>query len=171
MDNIDSVGYTPPLPRSGTGGGLGSLGPDAFLQLLVAQLRFQNPLSPTDAGAMLQQTAQFTTVETLQDIAAMNQQLMGYQQVTMGLGLVGKNVDAIGLDGLPTQGIVESMRFTVDGPFLMLDNGTEIPMENIISVSDEPGLPPEIEPPDPDVFHEDPPEDPIPDDPIADPAP
>ncbi len=113
---------------------LGQLGTDAFLQLLVAQLRYQNPLAPTDGAAMLQQTATFTQVETLKEIAAINQQLIGFQQVTMGLGLVGKEIDAITSDGQPVSGEVESMRFTVDGPFLRLGDGREIPMENVVSV-------------------------------------
>jgi flagellar basal-body rod modification protein FlgD len=129
---------------------LSQLGSYAFLKLLVAQLKYQNPMEPNDGAAMLQQTAQFTTVETLQSIAAMNQQLMGFQQVTMGLGLVGKSVDAIGLNDLPVSGTVESMRFTVDGPVLVLDGGETIPMTNVISVtaadSDtaEPAPPPPI---------------------------
>ena len=143
-----SSGFTTP----DSSGALSQLGSDAFLKLLVAQLKYQNPLQPTDGAAMLQQTAQFTTVETLQSMAEMNQQLMGFQQVTMGLGLVGKQVDAIDLAGIPATGVVDSLRFTADGPFLLLDNGIEIPMANVISVtsaapSDPP--PPPAQPPEP----------------------
>ena len=115
-------------------------------------MKYQNPLQPTDGAAMLQQTAQFTTVETLQSIAEMNQQLMGFQQVTMGLGLVGKHVDAIGLDGASVQGMVESLRFTVDGPSLVLEGGTEVPMTNVLSVAADPDdlvVTPGAPPPDP----------------------
>ena len=140
--------------------GIGQLGSDAFLKLLVAQLKYQNPLQPTDGAAMLQQTAQFTTVETLQSIAEMNQQLMGFQQVTMGLGLVGKHVDAIGLDGAPTAGNVESLRFTVDGPFLVLESGQEIPMTNVISVTEASDKVVVPVPEDPDPAPVDPPPDP-----------
>ena len=130
---IDGVGSATSQPTQ-VDNTLGQLGTDAFLQLLVAQLRYQNPLAPTDGAAMLQQTATFTQVETLQAIAEINQQLMGFQQVTMGLGLVGKEVDAITADGQPITGQVTSMRFTVDGPFLRIDDGSEIPMENVVSV-------------------------------------
>ncbi len=118
-----------------SGTGLGGLGTDAFLQLLVAQLKYQNPMAPTDGAAMLQQTAQFSTVETLKEIAETNQQLMGFQQVGMALNLVGHDIDAVGLDGLPVKGTVTSVRFTSDGPFLELDNGREVPMNNVVSVS------------------------------------
>ena len=40
-----------------------SLGKDAFLQLLVTQLKNQNPLSPQDNGAFVAQLAQFSSLE------------------------------------------------------------------------------------------------------------
>ena len=62
-------------PSSSTATGLGQLGTDAFLKLLVAQLKYQNPMAPSDGTARLQQTAQFTTVETLKEISEANQRL------------------------------------------------------------------------------------------------
>lgn len=41
---------------------------DTFLKLLVAQLKYQNPMSPKDGTEFLTQTAQFTQLETLQKI-------------------------------------------------------------------------------------------------------
>ena len=73
---------------------------------------------PSDGTAMLQQTAQFTTVETLKEISEANQRLMGFQQVTMALTIVGKPITAVGLDGSYVSGEVEGLRFTADGPFL-----------------------------------------------------
>ena len=50
-----------------------------FLQLLVAQLRNQNPLNPTDSMQFVQQLAQFQQLEQSvnsgQDISAMRQDL------------------------------------------------------------------------------------------------
>ena len=43
---------------------------DTFLKLLVAQLKYQDPLSPADPQQFLAQSAQFTTVEKLEEIAA-----------------------------------------------------------------------------------------------------
>ena len=40
------------------------LNQDTFLKLLVAQMKYQDPLSPTDSTQFLTQTAQFTTVST-----------------------------------------------------------------------------------------------------------
>lgn len=138
---IEAVGGAAVNQAAQTGSGLGQLDSNAFLQLLVAQMKYQNPLAPTDATAMLEQTAQFTTVETLQAISETNQALLGFQQTTMALSVVGKEVNAISLDGGPIEGLVETVRFTADGPFLQLDNGYEIPMANVVEVSTAPEEP------------------------------
>ena len=74
---IDAVGSstttTPPIgtiaPSAGAARGLagagGKLGKDAFLQLLVAQMRHQDPLDPMDGQQMAAQLAQFSSVEQL----------------------------------------------------------------------------------------------------------
>ena len=120
--------------------GVGRLDSDAFLQLLVAQMRYQNPMEPTDGTAMLQQTAQFTTVETLQSISELQSQLARMQQVSLAVDVVGKDVTAFDVDGSAISGTVDGVRFTADGAMLQID-GTEILMENVVSVSDAPENP------------------------------
>lgn len=51
------------------------IGKDAFLKLLVAQLRNQNPLNPLQGTDFIAQTAQFTSLEQLQQINASLAQL------------------------------------------------------------------------------------------------
>lgn len=45
-----------------------SLDKDAFLQLLVAQMQYQDPLQPTNNTEYMAQLAQFSTVEELQNV-------------------------------------------------------------------------------------------------------
>jgi len=100
--------------------GLGALDSEAFLKLLVAQLRYQNPMEPTDPSAMLQQTSQFTQVETLQQLAKSQAQLAGLQQASMAADLVGKQVTARNPDGKEISGVVDAVRFTELGPVLVV---------------------------------------------------
>lgn len=114
---------------------LGGLGGEAFLQLLVAQLRYQNPMEPADATTMLQQTSQFTMVETLQGIADTQQQLINMSQLSAGLDMVGNEVEAVGYDGLIVNDVVDGVRFAPEGVILELGGGAEVPLANVISVN------------------------------------
>src|SRR5262245_16034260 len=76
-----------------------SLGKDAFMTLLVTQMRNQDPLSPTDNQAFLAQLAQFSSLEQMQQL---NQNLLGLavlqqtnaliDQMTQASSLIGREV-------------------------------------------------------------------------------
>lgn len=130
---IDSIGTTPTRGSTGFAGSLGGLGGDAFLKLLVAQLKYQNPMEPSDGTQLMQQTAQFTQVETLQQLAATQQQLMGISQFSLAVGLSGKTVEAITPSGARVSGEVGGIRFTADGPELEIDSHW-LPIKNVVEV-------------------------------------
>ena len=46
-----------------------SMGKDAFLQLLVTQMQYQDPLDPQDNGEYLAQLAQFSALEQMTNVA------------------------------------------------------------------------------------------------------
>ena len=46
-----------------------ALGKDAFLQLLVTQMQYQDPLDPQDNGEYLAQLAQFSSLEQMTNVA------------------------------------------------------------------------------------------------------
>jgi len=56
------------------------LGKDAFLSLLVTQLQHQDPLQPQDNAAFLAQLAQFTSVESLEQIKSDIGSMLGLLQ-------------------------------------------------------------------------------------------
>lgn len=124
----------------GGGGGatasssLGGLDSESFLKLLVAQLRYQNPLSPGDPSSMLQQTAQFTQIETLQQVAGLQRQQLGLSHAAVSAGLIGKTVTAAGSDGIPVEGVVEAVRFSREGPVLVIEDGTEIRLDATVEL-------------------------------------
>jgi Flagellar hook capping protein - N-terminal region/FlgD Tudor-like domain len=67
-------------------------GQDTFLKLLVAQLKYQDPLAPTDGTQFLTQTAQFTTLETLQKIEKQQESLSQSSQLLSASSMVGRAV-------------------------------------------------------------------------------
>lgn len=129
VDGLGAANYTQNQGQAATLGGMGS---EAFLQLLVAQMRYQDPMSPADHTAMLQQTSQFTQVETLQQVSLLQQQLLGLSQAGIASEMIGKEVVAATEAGAVT-GVVEGVRFTAAGP--MLDVGThEVPLQAATAV-------------------------------------
>ncbi len=73
--------------------GLAGIGQDQFLQLLIAQLKNQDPLSPVDNSQFITQLAQLNTVQGLQDLNASFSQQLKLQQLTQGADLIGKTVE------------------------------------------------------------------------------
>jgi flagellar basal-body rod modification protein FlgD len=64
MVNFTPVGGTPTdSTASAATGAKKTVGQDAFLQLLVAQIRNQNPLDPANGVEFLSQLAQFSQLE------------------------------------------------------------------------------------------------------------
>jgi flagellar basal-body rod modification protein FlgD len=104
---------------------------DAFLKLLVAQMRNQDPTKPTDSAEYLSQIASFSSVE--QQISA-NQRLdslislMAFQQ---GSTMLGKTVAASGLSGASEVVGVEQRGGLVQ---LQLSNGSTVSPEDVTSV-------------------------------------
>ena len=121
---------------SGGGNGLSSLGGDAFMNLLVAQMRYQNPFGDKqDPSKMLQQTAQFTQVETMTRLAESQQQVKGLAQASLGADMLGKEVTAVSGEDGEVSGTVDGLRFSDQGPVLSVD-GSEVALSSVTSVGE-----------------------------------
>lgn len=138
MNEINPTSIAPIAPSASMSAAdsLGALGPDAFLKLLVAQLKYQNPMEPSDGTQLLQQTAQFTQVETLQSLADSQEQLMSVTQFSLAVGLSGKQVSAYDTGGNEVTGEVSSIRFASTGAELQIGQ-TWVPLSNVVEVAPE----------------------------------
>jgi len=114
----------------------GAADKEMFLQLLVAQMRYQDPMNPTDSSQFLAQSAQFTALEKMQDVADKTAQLFQAQISFGASGLIGKSVSWTDSDGVKQSGTVHGVTFGVDGP--VLDVGAEDPISiaSVLSVTD-----------------------------------
>ena len=109
------------------------LGQDAFLKLLVAQLKYQDPLNPADGAEFLAQTAQFTMVEKLADLEAQGRSTVTSQQQMQAAQLVGRQVTYVDSTGNLVEGVVESAEYTPDGQSLTI-GGQAVELDNITKV-------------------------------------
>ncbi len=72
-----------------------SLGKDDFLKLLVAQLRYQDPLDPMDNAEFMSQTAQFSMLEELQNLSSAFEDSAFVQKLTQAAGMVGMRAEVL----------------------------------------------------------------------------
>ena len=93
-----------------------SLGQDAFLQLLVTQLQYQDPLDPMDDKEFVAELAQFSSLEQLTEIntGIDNLATIGETQQLMGaVNFIGKTIEATGTAVGLTDGEATSVTFTL----------------------------------------------------------
>ena len=96
------------------------LNKDEFLQLLVGQLKNQNPLSPVGSQEFMSQMAAFSTLEQVTNLAVSNEELNGMISTNQSLALVGKQVSYANESGTTVEGTVESVDFGKEGASLTI---------------------------------------------------
>jgi flagellar basal-body rod modification protein FlgD len=104
---------------------------DSFLQLLIAQLQNQDPMSPMDNSQFLSQTAQFTQVSEMQKLNQSN----SFAQASDLIGKVVTLNDANNNNSEVT-GTVTEARITDDSTSVVID-GKEYSTKYIKSVKDQ----------------------------------
>lgn len=95
-----------------------SLGKDAFLQLLVTQLQYQDPLNPMDNTEFVSQMAQFTSLEQMQNLNATMTNSQAY-------AMIGRNVYALSYNETTgkyseVMGTVDSVTIKSGTPYLII---------------------------------------------------
>lgn len=122
MTEVNGIRAAAAVPAARKTGAMQELGKDVFLQLLVTQLRYQDPLNPQDNSAFVAQMAQFTALEQLQNANAALGRLLDLQAGAQAPALLGRLVTVLGDSGLVT-GVVRAVEFTAGKPWLVLDGG------------------------------------------------
>lgn len=99
-----------------------------FMNLLVTQLKNQDPSSPMDTNQMIGQTTQLSMMQKLTDLASTNQENFSLQMRIAAAALVGKQVTYTGTDGSTVTGQASAVSYagsvpqiTVDGKTVALD--------------------------------------------------
>src|ERR671929_1500285 len=87
VSGTNATSYTAP---TSTVGRTDQMGKDVFLKLLVAQMRYQDPSNPVDSSQMMAQTATFTQVEKLEELAKQNAAMLVLQEASTAGAMVGR---------------------------------------------------------------------------------
>jgi len=117
----------------------GTLDKDAFLRLLVTELKNQNPMEPMDNREFISQMAQFSTLEQISNLSNSIEKFVETESVAMKLnavGLIGKKVVIEGKSLQLESGQTDSIIFSLDENAEVVlkiydENGTLVSMENL----------------------------------------
>jgi flagellar basal-body rod modification protein FlgD len=105
-----------------------------FLQLLVAQLKYQDPMSPTDDQSFIQEQAQFSTVEGITSMESTMTAMNSQQQMSSAVNLIGTQVQYTAADGSTASGLVSSVANSSGAISLKVGN-TDVALSAINQVS------------------------------------
>ncbi len=119
----------------GTSGGAQTLGYDAFLKLLVAQMQNQDPTKPMDSTEFVAQLASFSNVEQSVKMNAKLDAMITGIALNQADALIGKYIS--NFDGSVSGKVVAVQAFS-DGAIAELEDGTQIMLEAGIKISDTP---------------------------------
>ena len=120
-------------PSSASGAGQ----PD-FLKLLLAQMKHQDPTSPTSATDYVTQMAQFSSVQGITQLNQSITSLVALQGLTQGVTLIGKTVSYTNAAGQAATGTVSAVSMVSGQPQLLINN-VNVSMSQIQSIQAGPG--------------------------------
>lgn len=114
--------------------GSSELGQDAFLRLLMAQMKNQDPMNPTDSTQFLSQEAQYTQISELQKL---NKNLSSSNEMMQASSLIGKNVSLTDPDNSlkKISGVVSEAIINSTGTNVVI-GGKSYPLSSITSIKE-----------------------------------
>ena len=129
--------YTTGTAATATAGTTASAGKEldkqAFLELLVAQLRNQDPSSPMDSSQLMAQTTQLTTMERLIELSDTSREAFALQMRVAAATLVGQTVSWTDAEGATRSGVVGSVSYAGSVPTVTVGDD-EIPLDQVATV-------------------------------------
>ena len=111
-----------------------SLDSEAFLQLLVAQLRAQDPSSPMDTNQMMSQTTQLAQMEQLTTMSGLSQESFALQMRMAAAGYIGNTVNYTDANGAAQSGVATAVSFAGSVPMVTV-GGESIRLDSISGIT------------------------------------
>ena len=106
------VGAAAPGSGNSSATGMASLvQPNTFLSMLVDEIRYQDPLNPTSSSSFMDQLAQLSQVEQLNNVSSS-------MQIGEAASLIGKTVTGTDASGSSISGTVTDVTNGANGPTL-----------------------------------------------------
>jgi len=106
-----------------------------FLQLMMDQLKNQDPLNPSDPTQYMSELAQFSQLQTETSIASSQATTASQSSAASALALLGRTVTYSDSSGASQSGTVSSVQFGSSGPTLTVGSISGVPLSAITEAS------------------------------------
>jgi flagellar basal-body rod modification protein FlgD len=135
--NVTSATDSTSKSSSSTSSTTSSTGVDynTFLQLLIAEMKNQDPTNPMDTSQYMSQFAQLSSVEQAMQTNTKLDALLSSQSLSQANGLIGKTVSFTDSTGASFSGKVASVSINSDGSIATLENGTKVAIGPGLTIS------------------------------------
>jgi flagellar basal-body rod modification protein FlgD len=122
MSSVSGTSFAAPgaTASGGSSGGAPAVDYNAFLRLLITQLKNQDPTQPMDSGQFMSQLASFSSVEQGIQTNQKLDSLLAASSLAQADGVIGHTVTSA--DG-SVSGVVSSVKITSDGALATLADG------------------------------------------------
>lgn len=135
MTDISALSGTTSLDRSPTNG-FASMTSEDFMKIIFTELAYQDPLSPTDSTAMLQQLDSIRSIEADLRLNEDLKALVSQNQLASASTMVGKFIGGMAGDFGRVAGYVVSVIKEGGNVNLELDTGFVVPFESVETIVD-----------------------------------
>lgn len=127
MGAIDAIAGGASTRASGFSG----LSSDEFMRIVLEELGQQDPLEPSDTGALLDQLASIRAIQADVDLEQSLDNLVTRNELASATGLIGRIVAGTSESGEPVADVVVSVLSSAEGPVLNLAGGQRVRMDAI----------------------------------------
>jgi flagellar basal-body rod modification protein FlgD len=120
---------------SSTSNPYGNLKAEDFINLMVTQLKNQDPTQPASNEALLAQMSQIGQLQSSTQLQTTLQNFGAQSQISSASSLIGKKVQGIDAQNNTITGVVSSVKVAANQVNLELDNGSALPLGNVTDVA------------------------------------
>ncbi len=107
-----------------------------FMELIFSELTNQDPLSPSDTNALLDQIATIRAIESDLELADTLGEVVKQNEIAASSSLVGKFATGLTASQSQAAGYVDAVRITGEGVILALSSGQEVALDQVTDIID-----------------------------------
>lgn len=133
---IASSQPTTPIAPAGDRNRFSELTSEEFIKIIFTELSNQDPFSPNDSSALLEQLNSIRSIESDTQLTKQLGAIVTQNQLSSAGGLIGKDVQGLTPDANRVSGRVVSVARQDEDVSLLLDNGWVVPMDNVEAILD-----------------------------------